>query len=421
MKEKGFSPKPDETETILPPSDFGGDFLVAWLHRRKKNPESTDDEDDDEESEKPKSRFSRLFGKLFPRIAAKETIKPAERAENPLGELLTSSESKGAQQRIIQEQETVTYHPEDSKVPTEELSPKLQEQPNPIVRKNEVVAHLRDPYERLTSKVEDPSIGAARNIEANNTRESESSVFERRTEMPSLRSERVIERRVTEPLAVLEYFLRRRAVKNVERQVKKESANLEKKLRQSNESNERLQGLAKKSQEQLQELRTKRQTVEKPLIEKAEQIRTERVIEQPAPYRMERATKAEQIKPKIEASEYEAKEVPVQPERVLEQVLHAAEKNSPIEKLYERRHETKDEPTKIKGTIGDGAVPIGAVISDTMQQVGFNKQAHKHLSDNAQNSGRSHHNKLYKQAAVNGFWTALVLIAAIIAIALMQN
>jgi hypothetical protein len=38
MKEKGFSPKPEETETILPPSDFGGEFMAAWLHRLKKNP-----------------------------------------------------------------------------------------------------------------------------------------------------------------------------------------------------------------------------------------------------------------------------------------------------------------------------------------------------------------------------------------------
>jgi hypothetical protein len=110
--------------------------------------------------------------------------------------------------------------------------------------------------------------------------------------------------------------------------------------------------------------------------------------------------------------------VPVQPERVLEQVLQAAEKNTPIEKSYERRHETKDEPSKFDAGLSSGAVPIGSVIAQSY---------HQNLSNNQQTSSENRAKTvtrqagMYRQAAVNGFWTALVLIVAIITIALMQN
>lgn len=394
--------------------------MAAWLHRRKRNPENIED-DDDEETEKPKSRFSRLFKKLFPRIAARGTVDPIEQANNPLHELFTPLVSREATDERGQEQETKVSDSEES--PSLKGSQEVQaveQWHSPIVGKNEVVARLRSPNEHIAREIEEPL--AIRNVEASNIRAAETPIFERRTENASVKREQVIEKRVAEPLAVLEYFLRRRAVKNVERQVKKESANLEKKLRQSNESNERLQDLSKKSQEQLQELRTKRQSAEKPIIEKVENTRTERIIERPSLAQVERTVSKEktkaQIKSKTEASEYRAKEVPVQPERVLEQVLQAAEKNTPIEKLYEKRHETKDEPSKFDTGLSSGAVPIGSVIAQSYHQGSSSNQ--QTPMENTRKAVTKQAG-MYRQAAFNGFWAALILIVAILTIALMQN
>jgi hypothetical protein len=417
MKEKGFSPEPEEDEAVLPPTTRGGEFMADWLRKLKKSPET--EEDEGETGKKPKSRFGRLFNKLFSRMATKEEISiEQEHPHIPLYELfmppkpdnkLAESEVTTPVQPEVVTEDEVSWSPRET--PKPEKQP-VTETPTEYREPQSIVEPGRMHWERAQA----PDTVTLRSNEYNEPRIREQTVFERRSEVVPGKREQIIERRVAEPLAVLEYFLRRRAVKNVERRVKKETASLEKRLRQGNQSTERLDQLTQKSQEQLRQLREKRDVVPEYTATKTE--RSERIIEQPVRKtpekilnRIEKPEKPSMIpESKIE---YKEEALPVKPEVILEKVAEAAEHNAPLEKVYERRHEIKDEPTKFNTMIGGSAVSISTVLASTMQQSALTDKDRKELARLTEKAHRSNEKSLYKQAAVSGFWAALIILVSL--------
>jgi len=403
MRENGFSPEPDVNETALSPANRGGEFMVGWLRRLKKSPET---EKDDETEEKPKSRFSRFFGKLFGQMASKEDIRTGQgdRPHVPLYELFMPPTEKVHEPELPKPAEPlereVRWSPTESAdyANPEESVDKEREAP---IQEVEMNRPTTEPIEQA----------ALRSTEYSEPRAREQTVFERRSEPEPVKREQVIERRVGEPLAVLEYFLRRRAVKNVERQVRKETATLEKRLRQSTEATERLEQLQQKSQEQIRQLREKREAPEirpgvaVPRPEKIERPTTSPEKRQPVPETL--------VRPLEVRAEIKEPELPVRPDVVLEKVVEAAEKNAPIEKLYERRAEVKDEPSKFSSHVASGPVPISTVLSQSVQQSALDDKARKQLAKAVRNAHQSNEGGMYKKAAVSGFWAALIILVTL--------
>ena len=406
MRENGFSPEPDVNENVLPPVNRGGEFMVGWLRRLKKSPET--DKDDETES-KPKSRFSRFFGRLFGHMASKEDVRTPseERPHIPLYELLMpptekATEPEQSDRPLEGSDQEVRWSPRETVTDTlsEETSAREESMP---VEESLREGRVQEPIEQI----------ALRNTEYGELRPREQTVFERRTEPePVKREQVVIERRVAEPLAVLEYFLRRRAVKNVERQVRKETATLEKRLRQSTEATERLEQLQQKSQEQIRQLREKREVPEvRPLVPNSERVESTG-RPSPTPEKMRPAPEA-LVRPLEVKREIKEPELPVRPDVVLEKVVQAAEKNAPIEKLYERRAEVKDEPSKFNSNFASGPVPISSVLTQAVQQSALDDRGRKQLARAVSRAHESNDSGMYKKAAVGGFWAALVILVTL--------
>ncbi len=137
----------------------------------------------------------------------------------------------------------------------------------------------------------------------------------------------------------------------------------------------------------------------------------------------ERAPAVESLEPLMvkEAVEAGNRSKESAPDKVLEKVAEAADKNIPLEKLYERRHEVKDVPTKTAG-----AAPISTILSRMDSETAGVYSAINQSSANKgnQSSGRPPvppSQDMYLQAMKNGFLAAVVLIAFIVVAAFTRN
>jgi hypothetical protein len=101
-------------------------------------------------------------------------------------------------------------------------------------------------------------------------------------------------------------------------------------------------------------------------------------------------------------------EAHVQPEDLLKQVAAAAERNLPLERIYERRHEIKDDPGMLQG-----ASSVGSVLAGGTGTYGFTGlPASGHTADPLQqvSSSTPDPTGVYKTAAIRGFIGAIGII-----------
>ncbi|MBI3624129.1 hypothetical protein HY218_00700 [Candidatus Saccharibacteria bacterium] len=103
-------------------------------------------------------------------------------------------------------------------------------------------------------------------------------------------------------------------------------------------------------------------------------------------------------------------------ETILERIIEAADKNEPIEKRYEQRHEIKDQATP------RGAVPIGQVMTEVVghrtdqQPTSQLRSAESLRRTLAKQQAAKATTELYQTAMKRGFWTAIaLLVMAVIA------
>lgn len=129
----------------------------------------------------------------------------------------------------------------------------------------------------------------------------------------------------------------------------------------------------------------------------------------------ERAVMPANSLPPLEMKELATHEIAkIAPERVLEQVEVAADKNIPIETLYERRHEIKDaigtskQITNQHVQSGQFAAPLSQVLGSAS----FNR-LNQALRDQRGSGSRINGVQLYRHAAKNGFWAALALLMVV--------
>jgi hypothetical protein len=122
---------------------------------------------------------------------------------------------------------------------------------------------------------------------------------------------------------------------------------------------------------------------------------------------------AEEVAKKVDS--YERRQEA--PAVVLQEMVRAAEADVPVERIYERRQEVKDKPVGYSST---QAVPVAAVLKDMVKDMappavrpaaGGHEQASAAPRQQSRGGAR-----LYRQAAQQGFWAAIViLVLALIA------
>ena len=104
----------------------------------------------------------------------------------------------------------------------------------------------------------------------------------------------------------------------------------------------------------------------------------------------------------------------VKPAAIFDTAREAAEQNIPIEDMYERRHERKDESDDaISTTVADNYQP-SKLASQNVAPVGYEAEPYLVESRLANQKldpiSKPIHVSLYKQAILAGFWTAIVLV-----------
>lgn len=105
------------------------------------------------------------------------------------------------------------------------------------------------------------------------------------------------------------------------------------------------------------------------------------------------------------------------PEVILEKVVAAAEKNVPIEAVFERRHEVKDKDTARQqaARMAAGAFASqGSYDRGTQKLDAFADDISKQNLDSPLSKAA-----LYKKAALSGFWTGLILFAILLAMIIL--
>lgn len=111
-------------------------------------------------------------------------------------------------------------------------------------------------------------------------------------------------------------------------------------------------------------------------------------------------------------------ETTMQPQAVMEKVEQAAEQNIAIEGLFERRHEVKDEDSALQNAGGSATASLPQT-QTAMPFLSVQAQSPK-KQPNVKDNVLSYIAPEYKQAARNGFFAAILLLAIILVIFFMR-
>ncbi len=443
------SPEPED-ETLEKKLD--SEFALSWFSRRAKQKESKETDDDDEEEDStPYTLWQRAWRKLF-RSAVKPTPVP-ETTERP-----AVSQPAWAEAVPLEPEEAPIYTADTSEAPeiqdvqpTEEYHD-IPEQTPDFMADDDLDSDIADltPETPLAESEADTTrpeteehIPEERIYAAEPVAHLHREATPIRPEVVYERTREVIERGPSNRLAAVatvlvggEYFARRRA----DRKLKREVERLSRQVKKGSQASQQLQKLkpeaAPRSPEITRDLKTPEtkpvvtpitvekiidrtiqverptaQTVEaaRPIVG-AEKLIVERTVEAQKPSLKELEPTAAAVETTVESRKA--------PEVVLETVVKAAERDAPIERLYERRHEIKDEPTR-----STGAAAIGSLLTPSTP-FSMSSYGHKGSSDKTASLDRNLPTEalttpsLYKQAVQAGFWAAMVIMV-VAAISLM--
>lgn len=111
-----------------------------------------------------------------------------------------------------------------------------------------------------------------------------------------------------------------------------------------------------------------------------------------------------------------ARELLKKPEVVLQRVEQAVEKNVAIERLYERRHEVKDEPqaTMVASTAASSPTATSPALSNPTSQSQDAPKVYANAYHQLSANSTSYQTQPYRQAVRNGFLGAAVLLVALL-------
>ncbi len=422
----------------------GGEFLAAWF-KRLRTPETSEETT---ESDNPKkSRAKRLFSRLFPSIATKEEVRESDAPRPSFYEAFSFNLSDNREEQSPERPDPALSETSDiANVSSAETTPVEQGTETSVDAPSaepSLAAQASERHASTLPPVEAPvrphpaimeELATDSQLERQKPGESTTAFYERRAVAAPDRTANTEEipgaDRLARSLIGLEYIGRHRAdakLKKADKLTQKNVASLSKKIEADMKSGDQLARLANSSKEQIEELRHKR---EQAVAAKAEKAPTPPKTPEVKPVIIEKLPKSPQTAEKTPivstperlvpvrelkvSSERikdsaEQKSAPTRPEVILERVAKAAERDDPIEIAYERRHEIKDEPKQLFAASTSGPVHIGSILASNIAQ---NPATGPQLGGLARqnNTVSGAPSSMYKQAAVSGFWTALMLV-----------
>lgn len=399
----------------------GTDFLSQYLLRRKEQQGEKAEEDDDDETEEKPRKFRRFFKNLF-----KNVVEPPEGSDEHTPrrfslEALFSGSLQGPEVQPKEQDEPVastesseiSYRRPEAPEPvsTPESTPESPERPTNVTEPRSETAPIPDSEPNADVPSEEREVASApertperRVYDTPDAQERfiDRTVYER-AQQPA-EKEVVIERGPGMALPVVlvgaEYLARKKADRKLDAKYDERVTKLETDNKRGNVITEELNSLVKQNKEQL------------------EALKRDRGIVTPTP---ERRQPLERLKPRIEQKPQPRPLIEQQPKtvaetgdkpetyKIMEQVAEAAEHDVPVERVFERSHEVKD----------DQSVPIGAAsVGSIMATKALDQRALEQRTASRQTQDVSglpviadkSSSTVYKQAMRSGFWAAVIII-----------
>jgi len=246
---------------------------------------------------------------------------------------------------------------------------------------------------------------------------------------PSVITERetVVERGVGSALPVAlvaaEYVGRKRADRKITRNFNEKTNQLQKDAEKSALMQQQLEALVRQNKEQLEALKQDRGILEKPVVAisheqsaaKSPELRPaasiEEAVNRSAPREKLPPTEVKRPQLRAERVQLTPEENAPRPREIMTQIAQAAERNVPVERVFERSHEVKDDLTARAAS----APSVGNVVSSrATYQTGYNfsKEYQQTISQSTDNLPVyvQSDSDMYKQAMKAGFTAAVVII-----------
>ncbi len=471
-------PEASPAESPKPPS-WRESFFLSWLRRRQESerpdsPEANDDDEDDEETDKasPGTRFLSRWKKLFAGLVSKpDGSEPKQEPRDRIPDREAWSPEQPVSSPAETDEAVEHIEPAETIAPEPSVDAVEPDRPLPAPEEDQAVPVAVEAANETGQPAEpdvEPAVADPEPAEAFFVPEAARVAAAAET-APEPVEERIIERRGGTGPAIAAFvgaeFLSRRRDRKIRREVER----LKKETERAAETN---QTLRDKLESRINRVKERLVTTEKqnentspvePAVEKviespvktpaAEVIAKPKPVEaapaaetRPASIEMQTDTTPEkqaetpsppevapplpettieqiiqrmpEVKPVLE-NEHDLK-----PETILHKVEEAADKAVPIERLFERRHEVKDEATQpahsltgVAATCGVNIVNSGLSLAQSSSSGGHTPPPAIPVSPQPLPQTSSN---MYKQAVTSGFITGVVILAIVTAMALFN-
>ncbi len=430
--------EPATTDAELSPKKrWRTDFLSQFLVRRREV-EGSPDEDEDEGSEEKPKKFRRFFRRLFGGMVEKPELsgESSGLSERPslMDALLARTMGSEASQRALEVEET-----EESSNQVEHSIDESSETPQATGSETPLPPEFADwavlgsleesqPEEHnASSSLQEtlppvvPEVTAPVQSEDTAPLPAE---YRPVSEQPfpepvRLEKETVVERRAETalPIALLgaEYLARKKADRKLRTEVAQRTDKLEENDKRNETATARLETLVRQNRERLETLKRERSHKTEVLTTPPPALEVDRQEQRPfvpsPEVSVSKKTVEQEVPPAIDKPEQQGSQ------RIMQEVAEAAEHNSPVERVFERSHEVKDDKTNPAG-----ASAVGSIIANKQLQQPVSTTSHSPVSSRPSSTGDlpviydDPRKGLYAQAMRNGFWAAvLIIILGIIA------
>jgi hypothetical protein len=396
-------PGPEETtdkdNETTPKKRRGGDFLSQYLLRRREQSGEKTEDDEEETEEKPK-KFRRFFKGLF-----KNVVQPPEQANEARPPRL------GLEALFLAGPENTDRNGDNEDAPELAKTSERRYSSDENTKADEEEAPTNQPHEYSEADIteDDQEQGdPARNIERpisaapepEYTVPIDRTLFERSQETP-LEKEVIIERGSSMALPVVlvgaEYLARKRADRKLDEKFSTKVEAVEQEAKQSKFSQQELSDLVKQNREQLETLKRERGIAPETRVSPVA-AETMSVTEKPSRRELHNQEVMREEPEKAETY------------KIMEQVAEAAEHNAPVERVFERSHEVKDDHSTPVGAASIGAIMAAQAEQKRLAQL---KASQAQMVTNDQGLPvitTASDSDMYKQAMRRGFWGAIIII-----------
>lgn len=431
MENRRFDPEEqdDSTPEASTKKKRGGSRLSQYLSilKGKEDKESTETAGE-KGDEKPK-RFRRLFSRLFPSVVEKPEEGSAESKDygfDPEAWFgVTRFATRVESSDDIQPEEAATAPTANEATPEQPVisgaaetteSPREQGEV-PAASANEAIVDTEPVIPDIQQAQPSEREFFIRNQEQIETQQAAASP-------PEVAKETVIERGpgMVLPVALvgLEHLGRKKADKKLEKRVDEKIAVTNKEVNRNATLQQELETLTRHNSEQLEALKRAREAraVEyaQPVENAAERspvAPAERIItkEQPKPS-PDKLVQNPEVKEQVRSVVEQQVKEEIQPERILEQIADAAEHDLPVERIFERSHEVKDDNAVPVGTAASVGAVMNAQAATNHYQALNQMQQPVDMPQGApvRFATEEATRAAYKQAAMRGFWAAVMII-----------